>query len=106
MVSDNPLPLRFQTCTPVSEARDALSSAGEVIALVTSRGADVGVVTADDLAVDRSVGAVSVGDVMVREIVHIAPTTDLHQTLRTYRDAAWSSAIRRRPAEPPVRRPA
>jgi hypothetical protein len=77
-----------------------------VIALVTSRGVDIGVVTAGDLAPCRSIGDGVVGDVMAREIVNIAPTTDLHQTLRTYREAAWSSAIRRRPAAWPAGVPA
>jgi len=103
MIADNHLPLRLPICLPVREARAALASAGEVIAMVTNRGVEVGIVTAEDLAPDRSIGAVRVGDVMGREIVRIAPTSDLQQTLRTYRDAAWSSAIRRRPAELPDR---
>jgi len=103
MVSDNPLPLRLPICLPVREARAALESAGEVLAMVTNRGVEVGVVTAEDLALDRSIGGVRVGDVMGREIVRIDPTSDLHETLRTYREAAWSSAIRRRPAELPER---
>ena len=79
---------------PVSDARAALADAGQVVALVTNRGDDVGVVIAEDLVADESA---SVGDVMGREIVRIDPGTGLRRTLRTYREAAWSSAIRRRP---------
>ena len=48
--------LRLPVSMPVSEARAALVAAGEVIALVTNRGDDVGVVTAEDL-VDDAVDA-------------------------------------------------
>jgi hypothetical protein len=106
MPAADTLPLRLPVCMPVSEARAALASAGEVIALVTSRGVDIGVVTAEDLAPGRSVRDPAVGDVMEREIVSIAPTEDLHATLRAYRKAAWTSAIRRRPAALPARVPA
>jgi Mg/Co/Ni transporter MgtE len=88
---------------PVSQARAALIGAGEVIALVSNRGVDVGVVTSDDLVPSGSTPAMSVGDVMGREVVNIDPRTDLRRTLRTYREAAWSSAIRRRPRELPAR---
>ena len=87
---------------PVSEAQAALAAAGEVIALVTNRGVDVGVVTAEDLVGTASTPTTVVGDVMGCEVVRIDPSTDLRWTLRTYRDAAWSSAIRRRPGERPA----
>ena len=103
MVSESPLPLRLPIGMPVLDARAALASSGDAIALVTSRGFDVGVVTAEDLAPDRWMGTASVGDVMGAEIVHIPATTDLHRTLRIYRKAAWSSAIRRRPGDWPAR---
>ena len=89
-------PLRLRASTSVPDARDQLARAGEVIALVTHRGADVGVVTAQDLAPGSS-GATAIGDVMGHEVVCIDPTTDLQETLRTYTQAAWASAIRRRP---------
>jgi hypothetical protein len=87
---------------PVSEARAALAAAGEVIALVTSRGDDVGVVTAEDLVDNAPTSTTAIGDVMCYEVVRIDPSTDLRWTLRTYREAAWSSAIRRRPGKWPV----
>ena len=90
-------PLRLPICMPLTEARAALVSADEVIALVTDRGADVGVVSGRDLVADGSSWATVVGDVLGREVVNIDPSTDLRRTLRTYREAAWSSAIRRHP---------
>ena len=95
--------LRLPVSMPVSEARAALAAAGEVIALVTNRGVDVGVVTVEDLVVPRSTPTRVIGDVMGCEVVRIDPNTDLRWTLRTYREAAWSSAIRRRPGELPAR---
>jgi CBS domain-containing protein len=95
-------PLRLPVSMPVSQARAALVRADEAIALVTNRGVDVGVVTAEDLVPDRSPLPRSISDVMGREVVCVDPTTDLRRTLRTYREAAWSSAIRRRPGELPA----
>jgi hypothetical protein len=92
-------PLRLPVCTPTPDAHAALLRAGQDIAFVTKRGVDVGVVTTEDLASDGSGRAMSIGDVMNRELVRISPSTDLTRTLRTYTDAAWSSAIRRRPGE-------
>ena len=90
-------PLRLPVSMSLSEARAAVVSAGEAIALVTNQGVDVGIVTAEDLVTDGSTWAAVVGDVMDREIVCIDPHTDLRRTLRTYREAAWTSAIRRHP---------
>ena len=98
--SDHEL-LRLPVSMPVSDARVAFAAAGEVIALVTNRGVDVGVVTAEELVVPRSTPTRVVGDVMGCEVVRIDPNTDLRWTLRTYREAAWSSAIRRRPGDLP-----
>ena len=95
-----PSPLRLPISTPVSEARVALTSTGQAIAIVTNAGVDVGVVTAEELAADGSMPTVAIGDVMGREVVRIDPRTDLRWTLRTYRKAAWASAIRRRPGQP------
>jgi hypothetical protein len=95
-------PLRLPLCMSVSEARAALADAGETIALVTNRDAEVGVVTAEDLVLDGPARAL-IGDVMGREVVSIDPSADLRRTLRTYNEAAWSSAIRRRPGDLPVR---
>ena len=94
-------PLHLPISMPVPEARAALAQAGEVIAMVASRGVDVGVVTTDDLAVDEATWSTRIGDVMSHEVVRIDPGADLRATLRTYRDAAWSSAIRRRPGSLP-----
>ena len=88
---------------PLSEARAALVSAGEAIALVTNQGVDVGIVTAEDLVTDGTSRATLIGDVMGREVVNIDPSTDLRRTVRAYREAAWSSAIRRRPGGFPAR---
>ena len=96
-------PMHLPVSMPVSEARAALLAAGEVIALVTNRGVDVGVVTAEDLADTGSTPTRVIGDVMGCEVVRIDPSTDLRWTLRTYREAAWTSAIRRRPGELPDR---
>jgi CBS domain-containing protein len=95
-------PLRLPIGMPVSMARAALVDEGEVIALVSDRGVDVGVVTAQDLVPHGSTPTASIGDVMGREIVNIDPTTDLRRTLRAYREAGWYSAIRRRPRELPA----
>lgn len=95
-------PLRLPVSMPVSEARDALVAAGEAIALVTDRGDDVGVVTAAELAGHESRSTTVIGDVMGCEVVRIDPSTDVRWTLRTYREAAWSSVIRRRPGEAPT----
>jgi CBS domain-containing protein len=84
----------------VSDALAALVRAGEETALVTHRGVDVGVVTIDDLTPAGPTDLRTIGDVMRREVVCIDPRTDLEQTLRTYTDAGWSSAIRRRPGQP------
>ena len=91
-----PAPLRIRASTSVPDARDQLARAGEVIALVTHRGEDVGIVTVQDLAPGSS-EATTIADVMGHEVVCIDPRTDLQETLRTYTQAAWSSAIRRRP---------
>ena len=90
-------PLRLPVTTRVTEAREALYAAGEEIALVTELGVDVGVVTTDDLVSHGSQRATVIGDVMNREVVCISPSTDLTSTVRAYIEAAWSSAIRRRP---------
>jgi CBS domain-containing protein len=95
-LSAAPAPLRVTTRTPVTDAREALDRSGELLALVTHRGVDVGIVTAQELA-PGATGADTVGDVMGHEVVFIDPTSDLQTTLRTYTRAAWSSAIRRRP---------
>ena len=89
-------PLRVAACMPVPQAREVLDRTAEVIALVTHRGVDVGVVTAQELAPSPT-DARTVGDVMGLEVVSLDPKTDLKWTLRAYRQAAWSSAIRRRP---------
>jgi hypothetical protein len=101
MLADHPLQLRLPITMSVADARAALRQAGEGIAIVTSRAADVGVVTADDLDAEGLAPAASIADVMGREVVRIDPHADLHGTLRAYREAAWSSAIRRRPGAPP-----
>jgi hypothetical protein len=41
--------------------------------------------------------AARVQDVMEFEVVHVDPSFDVEDTLRTYRDAAWHSVKRRRP---------
>jgi hypothetical protein len=41
--------------------------------------------------------AAQVQDVMDFEVVHVDPSFDVEDTLRTYRDAAWDSVRRRRP---------
>ena len=101
MLAHHPLPLRLPIGMSVPEARAALEQAREGVAIVTNRGVDVGVVTTDDLDAEGLRSAASVGDVMGREVVRIDPHADLQGTLRTYRQAAWSSAIRRRPGAPP-----
>jgi len=94
--------LRLPVSMQVSKARAALDAAGQVIALVTNRGVDVGVVTAEDLADTGSTPTRVIGDVMGCEVVRIDPSTDLRWTLRTYREAAWTSAIRRRDGDLPA----
>ena len=89
--------LRFTVTTALAEAREAIERSGEAMALVTNLGADVGVVTVGDLARGARAGATTIGEVMRRELVSIDPATDLRHTLRAYSDAAWVSAIRRRP---------
>jgi hypothetical protein len=91
------MPMRVPVSMPVPDARAALSRAGEVIALVTNRGVEIGVVTAGELEADRCGPTGSIADLMTREIVRTEPTRDLTRTLRAYREAAWSSAIRRGP---------
>ena len=94
-------PLHLPICLPVSDARAALAGADEAVALVTNRGVDVGVVTAEDLV--HVPARALIRDVMAREVVCIDPSTDVRRTLRTYREAAWSSGIRRRPGRPRAR---
>jgi hypothetical protein len=97
-------PLRLPVSMPIPHAQAALVRSGQEIAFVTKGGFDVGIVTTEDLASDGSGRATLIGDVMNRELVRISPSTDLTRTLRTYTDAAWSSAIRRRPGEASAQR--
>lgn len=84
----------------VREARNRLERCDQDVLVVTDEWGPVGIVTKRDLwgpAGSPVPGGLEVQDVMVWELVHLGPATDLDHTLRRYTDAAWSSARRRRP---------
>lgn len=86
--------------TSVSEARAWMEKSGQRATVVMDGDRPVGVITAIALR-GRGHRAMStdaaVQDVMDCEVVHVDPSFDVEDTLRTYRDAAWHSVLRRRP---------
>jgi hypothetical protein len=90
--------VKVPTETSVADTRRALRDAGAGIAVVTYMGRDVGVVTEAELESPLVGDDEEVGDVVVDELVHVAPTADYLERMRVYRAAAWD-AIRRRSPE-------
>lgn len=89
------------TCsTPVRVALEVLDARHEVAAVVFEDGRPVGVVTLDALTRPGLAGHeadVRVASVMDLELVRISVGAGEHETLRAYRDAAWTSLRRRHP---------
>jgi CBS domain-containing protein len=86
--------------TSVSEALAWMEGMGQRATVVMDGGRPVGVITATALhgGADGTMStAAEVQDVMDFEVVHVDPSFDVEDTLRTYRDAAWHSVKRRRP---------
>jgi CBS domain-containing protein len=86
--------------TSVREALSAMERSGLRTMVVVDGGRPVGVITATALhgSADRTMSIdAEVQDVMDFEVVHVDPSFDVEDTLRTFRDAAWHSVRRRRP---------
>ena len=98
------LPTVVSAGDDVRTAAEVLQANHAALALVTHRGREVGVVAFADL--EAALGTRQrVADVLRRELVPLAPATDLADTLAAYEDAGWKSAIRRRPARAADERP-
>ena len=85
--------------TSVSDALARMERMRQRATVVMDGDRPVGVITAIAL---RGRGhtiptAAEVQEVMDLEVVHVDPSFDVEETLRTYRDAAWNSVKRRRP---------
>jgi predicted transcriptional regulator len=85
--------------TSASEALAWMEGMRQRATVVMDGDRPVGVITAAGLRGrgQTILADAEVQDVMDFEVVHVNPSFDVEDTMRTYRDAAWHSVRRRRP---------